>query len=109
MCNGQNLKQLSHACRSARGLAGKSPVDIGGLGRRGARLQGIGPGLDPERLQEIALLDDAVSPSRPGEGCLGEAMEIHMGGEIRLPRLLQGIDGLMVLQRLQGVAKAGPP
>ena len=31
MCNGQNLKQLSHALRSALGQARESPVDIGGL------------------------------------------------------------------------------
>src|SRR5687768_13698261 len=109
MCNGQNLKQLSHAGRSALREASEGSVDVGSLVRRGAGLQSLGPSLDSERLKEIALRDDAVSPSVLRCGSLVEAVEVHMGGEIRLARFVQRIDRPVALQRLQGVAEGRTP
>ena len=40
---------------------------------------------------------------------LGEAVKVHMGGEVGLARLFQRIDRPMVLQRLQGVAETRAP
>ncbi len=56
----------------------------------GPRLQGGGAGLDPERCEEIALQDDAVGSRPAGNGGLGEAMEIHMGGQIASPGSARG-------------------
>ena len=84
-------------------------VDIGRLGRRRPCLQGGGAGLDAESFEEIALQADAVSLRPAGNGGLGEAMEIHMGGQIRLARLGEGIDEGVPPQRLQGVAIGRAP
>src|SRR5690242_6520029 len=50
MCNGENLKQLTHACCARLGETGESTIDIGCLSRSRALLQGSGTRIDAECL-----------------------------------------------------------
>ena len=86
----------------------RSRVCLSSSARSGSASLGerLGPEVDADRAQEVALVDRAID-RRPGRaGAARHGGEIDMGGEIAIARRGERIDIAVGAQRLQRVAEA---
>ena len=101
------LEQRAHLALTLADQTRPRALELFGAVGTGALGQGLGPQVDADRAQEIALVDRAVDGGAGSAGAARHGREIDMGGEVAIARRGQRVDISVGAQRLQRVAIVG--